>query len=237
MGMALALALETLPLAHVSPTSQAQPGTRSSARPALRERRTQYSLQPAQDKHALRSLIRLSPKPSSEKKMGGAFWSSSPSSFNVGLDSPQLAAAKSSSPPLPPIGNNGKRLYCGLQAFSPIFSSLPSRGSKHEQQAQTDVASLANHPPDSRFPPPINAQSMGGAKSELAQMFPPTAADSESCWQTNRVMNASARSAPTPHPPPPSQLLSHPSLGKAAAGSPHQERLLQSRRERKRERR
>ncbi|UQC83040.1 uncharacterized protein CLUP02_08530 [Colletotrichum lupini] len=150
-----------------------------------------------------------SPKTSSEKMMGDAFWLSSPSSFNVGLDSPQLAAAQVTLAALAPWWEQWQTIVLWSAGLLPIFSSLPARGSKQEQPAMTDVASLANHPPDSRFPPPINAQSMGRVNSELAQMFPPTAADSESFWQTNRVMNASA---------------SHPSLGKAD-GSPHQEHL------------
>ncbi|KAI3540734.1 hypothetical protein CABS01_03131 [Colletotrichum abscissum] len=96
---------------------------------------------------------------------GDAFWLSSPSSFNVGLDSPQLAAAKVTLAALAPWWEQWQTIVLWSAGLLPIFSSLPARGSKQEQPAMTDVASLANHPPDSRFPPPINAQSMG--ESEL----------------------------------------------------------------------
>ncbi|OHE96819.1 hypothetical protein CORC01_07965 [Colletotrichum orchidophilum] len=109
-----------------------------------------------------------------------------------------------------------------VQAFSSSSSSPRCwRGSKHVQLPSLPLC-LANHPAGSRFPPPINAQSM---REEVnlgpAQMFP-TAADSESFWQTNRVMNASAGSAPTPS--------SHRSATRhwGSCWQPHQELVPQS---------
>ncbi|KAG7058192.1 hypothetical protein JMJ77_0005570 [Colletotrichum scovillei] len=120
----------------------------------------------------------------------------------------------------------------------PIFSSLPARGSKQERQARRQTLPLLPiiHPiPDVH---PLSMRNRWGkVNSELAQMFPPTAADSESFWQTNRVMNASARSAPTPHPSHPpncsatrhwGKLLAAPTKNRMSAPHPDASRSPQS---------